>query len=197
MSIATYFLMDVFPNCCLISSARLTFSGSSADNFSDTVAFCRFSISTPFSCTQLRSCAELFGFSNPVNFLASFSRRAVLCSLTCSAPSINAVSTFTPNAFMRISICHNFSSSSGTGKASSLRRISLSVTTSCLQYSLNNSHFSGACLGRFHVLFPLLFVGLHGTQKYRIKAFPVASFLLSCGSPIAFPVASSPAVYPQ
>ena len=71
------------------------------------------------------------------------------------------------------------------------------MTTSCLQYSLNSSHFSGACFGRFQLLPPLLFVGLQGVQKYRIKAFPVESFCLSCGRPIAFPVASNPAVYPQ
>ena len=113
------------------------------------------------------------------------------------APLISSVSTRTPNAFMRTSICHCFCSASGIGNCSRRFKIARSVTTSCLLYSLKSSHFSFACHGWFQVRFPLVFVGLQGTQKYRISAFPAASFCLSWGRPMAFPVASSPAVYPQ
>ena len=54
-------------------------------------------------------------------------------------------------------------------------------------YSLNSCHFSVSCCGRFLVLPPLTFVGLHGQQKYLISALPVLSFCASAGIPSAAP----------
>mgnify|MGYP000799899282 CR=1 FL=1 len=39
-------------------------------------------------------------------------------------------------------------------------------------HDLKTVHFSGACMGRFLVLPPLDLVGLHGTQKYRMRSLP-------------------------
>ena len=40
-------------------------------------------------------------------------------------------------------------------------------------------------------------VGTQGVQKYRISCFPTPIFLLSSGSPMALPAASSDAGKPQ
>ena len=203
---ATYFLIDVLPSCCRILNICSTSSGNSSGfpSASVTVAFW-ISWNTSgssgdfrlWSFSQGTNCAALFGLARPVNRTASSVSFCVLIPSMYKAPSIRSVSTRTPYAFISTSICHCCSSASGTGNCFNRARISCSVTTSCLQYSLNRSHFFGSCQGWFHVRFPLFLVGLQGTQKYRISALPVANFCLSCGSPIALPLASSPAVYPQ
>ena len=176
---------------------RFTLSAGCPASRSVTVALRRLSVSVPFFSSHSISWTVLFGLSMPVIPMASPIRSCRLRSSIYKAPSVSSSSTRTPNAFILTSICQSRSSSSGMGNCSRRRRMLCSATTSCLQYPLNSSHFSGACFGRFHVRFPLFFVGLHGTQKYRISALPAASFCLSCGSPTAFPVASSPAGYPQ
>ena len=77
-----------------------------------------------------------------------------------------------------MSICQSFSSSSGTGNCRSLCSISYSVTTSCIQYSLNNSHLSVSCSGRFQVRPPLLFCRFTRHTKIPNERFTNSHFPL-------------------
>ena len=192
-----YLVTDVFPIFCLRISISSTSLGSSFSRSSSTVAFCKLGISIPLSFIQAKSCAFEFGFLSPVISIALFINSSVLNLSISIAPSKRLSSIFTPLWLIPISCCHSVSTVCGTGQKFNLCKMLYSASTSCLLYSLKSSHFSGACLGKFLFLPPLLFVGLQGLQKYLIRAFPVVNFCLSSGRPTALPIASSEAGSPQ
>ena len=134
----------------------------------------------------------LFGLSNPVIALALSVSSVVISSSMDKAPCIRSTSTLTPPELICWSIIQSICSDIGSSWCRWIFT-AISVTTSCLQYSLKSSHFSGSWCGRLRVRPPLVFVGLHGTQKYRMSALPVVSFRLSSLSPKASPIAESPA----
>ena len=87
----------------------------------------------------------------------------------------------------------------------SLRSISRSASTSCLQYSLNSFHFSGSAAIRRRTFVRVsssasspsisgAAFSFPGTQNRRISAAPMPIFCLSWGRPMASPVAARPAV---
>ena len=103
-------------------------------NNSVTFSFVKPEIS-PDICFSIHTfnCEVLFGFPSPVISIASIVRFSLLIASIARAPLISSSSTRTPYAFIRISICHRNSSSSGTGYCSNRFKISYSVITSCLQ----------------------------------------------------------------
>ncbi len=194
-----YFLMLALESSCRSSSTRAT-SGSNSSlcsSASSTVALRRSGMATPCPCSQVSICSRLLGFSRPVSSMASRLAASSIAVPQYSAPSTSSpVGCNTAGADPHIVLpltLHPL----GHRKRLRRRSISISVTTSCLLYSTNSSHFAGSCPGRLRVLPPLVIVLAHGVQKYLIRALPVVSFCLSCGRPSALPAASRLAGYPQ
>ena len=164
---ASYFLVEVLPSSCRISNMRLTWALLlSRPSRRATVSFLRSASSSPISSwSHAESWATLLGLDRPESRTASAVRFWRTVSPRYRAPVTSSRSTATPRALMMRSVSHCFCTQSGGINAESRRSISISVTTSCLQYSLKSSHFAGSCWGRLRVLWPLAFVGLQGMQK--------------------------------
>ena len=190
---ASYFFTEVFESSCLISSILTAVPLLRSFIMPETVSFLRLSTSSPVSSSShLDNCCTDLGLLNPVISLASSIRLSVTAWEQYKAPSMSFSSTATPVLFIIKSNRHSSISSAGTEYLSKMFFIDISVTTSCLQYSLNNFHFSGSCCGSILTL-GSVFVGLRGTQNFLIRLKPTPIFLLSCGSPIASPTEDNPA----
>ena len=162
------------------------------------MSFRRSAISSDSSCSSQRfSCATEFGLSRPLMAWASSRSCPLLTAAISRAASTSSRSTATPRRLICWSSTHWRCTSSGTGNPESLCSISISATTSWRLYSMKSRHFSGSWWGRFRVRLPLVLVGLHGLQKYWMRALPTAFFCLSSGSPMALSTRPSPAGRPQ
>ena len=124
-------------------------------------------------------CITLLGLSSDVILHIVTDSSFLEISSSAMASSTIFLSMAIPLSQISWSSQNSSQTKSGTGNFASFCWMDCSTTTSLWLYALNRFHFSISCSGRFLVLPPLLFVALHGTQKYRIKSLPSFSFCSS------------------
>ena len=149
---------------------------------------------SPFSASHCFICITEFGFSKSViSLIAAVSLAFAILSIFMAFLTMS-VSILIPRSFITWSIQNSSHTKSGTGKLCSFSCIDISTSTSRLLYSLNVFHFCISCSGKFLVLPPFAFVGLHGTEKYLISAFPSSIFrsVSFSASPTALSDSGSP-----